>query len=63
VSAHRKYPDAIYEAAIARYQRRKETLREIAESLEIRYWTLVDWIRGFRNDRKPRQSLERQSDI
>ena len=58
MSAPRKYPDAIYEAAIARYQRRKETVREIALSLEIRYWTLVDWIRGYR-DSKPRKSTER----
>jgi transposase-like protein len=61
VSARRKYEDAIYEAAIHRYQLGKESVLGIAESLEVNYHTLCQWIDRFRRGhaRKPSQSIER----
>ena len=56
----RKYPEFIYEAAMARYHKRQETLKEIAESLEINYHALHQWIKTWREHaRKSSQSLER----
>ena len=61
MSAPRKYSDGIYEAVIARYQKRRETLKEIASSLEVNYHVVIKWVTNWRkgNDRKPCQSVER----
>ena len=61
MSAHRKYPDGIYEAALHRYRLKKESVLAIAESLEVNYHTLCQWIDRWRrgNARKPSQSPER----
>jgi hypothetical protein len=62
MSARRKYPDAVYEAAIARYQKR-ERLKSIANCLEVPYWTVVDWCRSLMKKGKNERKRLSQSDV
>jgi hypothetical protein len=59
MSAPRKYPEGIYEAAVARY-RKRERLKSIAACLEVPYWTIISWVFPRRNSERKRLS---QSDV